>query len=119
MRPIRSHPHYHPHKLFDAICRMRGLRTDTELAEFFEVGAPLISKVRRGYLPLSGGLLLRIHEVTAIDIGWLKEMIGDRRSKQRTSDNKAVRRANRSVEASTYATASAVNPGDAAPPDSN
>lgn len=90
MQRIPQNVHYQPHRLFDAICRIRGIRTDTALAEFFDVGRPLISKVRRGYLPLSGGLLLRIHEVTGFDIGWLKEMIGDRRQKQRASENKLV-----------------------------
>lgn len=90
MQKIRDDVHYQPHRLFDAICHIRGLRTDTELAELLEVGRPLISKVRRGYLPLSGGLLLRIHEVTAFNIVWLKEMAGDRRKFQRVSQNKLV-----------------------------
>ena len=90
MQQIRHNIHYQPQRLFDAICHMRGLKNDTELAKFLEVGRPLISKVRRGYLPLSGGLLLRIHEVTTFDIRWLKEMAGDRRKLQRASENKLV-----------------------------
>lgn len=90
MQQIQHNTYYQPHRLFDVIRHIRGLSTDTELAGFLEVGRPLISKVRRGYLPLSGGLLLRIHEVTAFDIGWLKEVAGDRRKLQRVSENKLV-----------------------------
>lgn len=103
MQRIQPDAHYQPHRLFDAICRIRGLKTDSELAEFLAVGRPLISKVRRGYLPLSAGLLLRIHEVTVFDIKWLKEMMGDRRAYQRTSDNKlVVTRARSNVDALPY-----------------
>lgn len=90
MQQIRPNNYYQPHRLFDVIRHIRGLKSDTELAGFLEVGRPLISKVRRGYLPLSGGLLLRIHEVTAFDIGWLKAVAGDRRKLQRVSENKLV-----------------------------
>lgn len=90
MRQMRHNIHYQPHRLLDGICHLRGLRTDSELAKLLEVGRPLISKVRRGYLPLSGGLLLRIHEVTSLDIAMLKEMAGDRRKLQRASENKLV-----------------------------
>lgn len=51
MRKIRDSSHYQPHRLFDAICHLRGLPTDTELAELLEVGSPLISKVRRIFTP--------------------------------------------------------------------
>jgi hypothetical protein len=90
MQKIQHNIHYQPHRLFDVIRHIRGLRSDTELAGFLQVGRPLISKVRRGYLPLSGGLLLRIHEVTAFDIGWLKAVAGDRRKLQRVSENKLI-----------------------------
>lgn len=74
---------YRPARLLDAIRQLRGLRNDIELAAYLDVDGSLISKVRRGCRPVSGGLLLRIHEVTAIDIGDIKNMIGDRRQKQR------------------------------------
>lgn len=103
MRRIRHNIHYCPSRLFDAVRRIHDLKTDTALADFLEVGRPLISKVRRGYLPLSAALLLRIHEVTAFDIGWMKETIGDQRKKQRTSDNKlVVGRPRRGIESFPY-----------------
>lgn len=90
MQPIQYNSYYQPHRLLNAITRLRGLRNDTELANFLEVGRALICKVRRGSLPISGALLLRIHDATAIEIWLLKELSGDRRQWQRASDNKIV-----------------------------
>jgi hypothetical protein len=76
---------YQPSKLFDAICKRRALKTDSELAALLEIGNAQICKVRHGVQPLSGQLLLRIHEVTGIEIRQLKILMGDRRSRQRLS----------------------------------
>lgn len=89
MQPGHYVTPYQPARLLDAIRQLRGLRNDTELAAYLDVGGSLISKVRSGCLPLSGGLLLRIHEVTAIGIRDMKTLVGDRRQKQRFSPNKS------------------------------
>lgn len=89
MQPGHYVTPYQPSRLLDAIRQLRGLRNDTELAAYLEVGGSLISKVRSGCLPLSGGLLLRIHEVTAVGIRDMKTIVGDRRQKQRFSPNKS------------------------------
>lgn len=76
---------YEPHRLLDMLCRELKLKNDNALANFLAVHNALISKVRRRHLPLSSGLLLRIHELTAIEISVLKEISGDRRAFQRMS----------------------------------
>ena len=90
MRDFGTTGSYEPRRLFDGLRRSRELKNDAELATFLEVGAGLISKVRHGRLPLSGALLIRIHEQTGISICALKQMIGDRRAHHRISDNKVV-----------------------------
>lgn len=85
MKPIDDEIKYQPSRLFDAICQRRALKTDSELARLLGIGNAQICKVRHGIQPLSGQLLLRIHEVTGIDIRQLKVLMGDRRSMQRPS----------------------------------
>lgn len=76
---------YMPSRLFDVICQTRGLKTDVELAALLGVGSAQICKVKHRVQPLSGQLLLRIHEVTGMEIGELKGLMGDRRAKHRLS----------------------------------
>lgn len=81
---------YNPSNLFDFLCRRYRAKTDVQLAMLLGVGNPLICKMRRRVQPVSGSLLIRIHEITGISIRELKEIMGDRRSKQRASKNKLV-----------------------------
>lgn len=81
---------YMPSRLFDLICQQHGLKTDRELARLLGIGSPQTCRVRHGSQPLSGELLLRIHEVTGIQIQQLKILMGDRRSQHRPSRAKSV-----------------------------
>ncbi len=79
---------YMPSKLFDLIRQQRQLKTDSELAQLLGIGSPQTCRVRRRLQPLSGQLLIRIHEITGIQIHQLKVLMGDRRSQQRPSRKK-------------------------------
>lgn len=81
---------YNPSNLFDSLCRRYGAKTDVQLAILLGVGSPVICKMRRRVVPVSGSLLIRIHEITGISIHELKETMGDRRSKQRASKSKFI-----------------------------
>lgn len=85
MKSIDDGIKYQPSRLFDAIRKNCALKTDSELAVLLGIGNGQICKVRHGSQPLSGQLLLRIHEVTGIEIRQLKMLMGDRRSRQRPS----------------------------------
>lgn len=85
MKSIDDDIKYQPSRLFDAICKNCALKTDSELAVLLGIGNAQICKVRHGNQPLSGQLLLRIHEVTGMEIRQLKMLMGDRRSRQRPS----------------------------------
>ena len=56
-----------------------------------EVAPPVISKIRHGRLPVGASLLIRMHEETGMNIGELRDLMGDRRKKYRL----AMRRENR------------------------
>jgi Spy/CpxP family protein refolding chaperone len=76
---------YMPSRLFDLICKQHELKTDRELAHLLGIGSPQTCRVRHRLQPLSGQLLIRIHEVTGMQIQQLKVLMGDRRSQHRTS----------------------------------
>lgn len=81
---------YNPGYLFDIIGKKFSVKTDVQLGILLGVGNPSICKIRHRIQPISGSLLIRIHEITGLSIRELKDMMGDRRSKQRASKNKLV-----------------------------
>jgi hypothetical protein len=77
---------YNPNKFLDAMLDNLRLKNDAALCRKLEIGPPVISKIRHGRLPVGGALLIRIHEVTGLNIADLRFLLGDRRSKFRISD---------------------------------
>ena len=63
-----------PHKLFDYIREMYGLKTDAQLAHILSARTPMISKVRNGLVRITPALIIAIHEQTNIPIAKIKEM---------------------------------------------
>jgi hypothetical protein len=78
-------PQYDPNHLLDVIADKLELKNDAALARTLEVAAPIISKVRHLRMPVSGSLLIRIHEVTGLPMRDLQDLMGDRRTKFRLS----------------------------------
>lgn len=83
--------HYDPASLLDALIANLQLKNDAALSQTLEIGAPLLSKVRHRKLPVSGALLIRIHEVCGLDISDLRAVMGDRRGKFRVGANENTR----------------------------
>jgi hypothetical protein len=79
-------PCYNPDNLLDVLRANLSLKNDAALARVLEVNPLVISKIRRRHLPVGGALLIRIHEVTALNISDLRFLMGDRRQKYRVSD---------------------------------
>ena len=63
-----------PHKLFDYIREMYGLKTDAQLAHILSARRPMISKIRNGLARLPPSLVIAIHEPTNIPVVKIKEM---------------------------------------------
>lgn len=76
---------YDPNYLFDVIVAKLDLKNDASLARALEVTAPVISKIRHFRMPPSASLLIRIHEVTGMQMRELQDLMGDRRRKFRLS----------------------------------
>jgi len=87
MPMITDHPgQYQPGKLLDSLIVTLGLKNDAALSRALAVGAPVLSKIRRRRTPVSGAILLRMHEETDISIRELRKLMGDRRGKYRASE---------------------------------
>ena len=77
---------YDPNALLDALINTMGLKNDAALSRALEVAPPVISKIRHRRLPVGASLLIRMHEVSALSIKQLRDLMGDRRDKFRISD---------------------------------
>jgi hypothetical protein len=80
---------YDPNQLFDRTIACLQLRNDRELSRILQMASPLIRKMRQHQLPVSGVVLLRIHDLTGIGLADLRQLMGDRRRKFRLSSHGA------------------------------
>ena len=81
-----SERNYDPDHLLASLIGKLKLKNDAALSRALEVSPPVISKIRHRRLPVTGSLLIRMHEVTNLSIGELRGLLGDRRNKFRISD---------------------------------
>jgi plasmid maintenance system antidote protein VapI len=78
--------HYDPDQLLASLIGKLNLKNDAALSRALEVSPPVISKIRHRRLPVTASLLIRMHEVSALTISELRQLMGDRRGKFRISD---------------------------------
>lgn len=74
---------YDPNKLFDALIKHLALRNDVALAKKLGISSLIISKIRQFTQPVSGTLLILMHEKTGFSFSELRRFMGDRRQKLR------------------------------------
>jgi len=77
---------YDPDQLLASLIGKLNLKNDAALSRALEVSPPVISKIRHRRLPVTASLLIRMHEVSALSIAELRQLMGDRRAKFRISD---------------------------------
>lgn len=77
---------YDPDRLLEALIERMNLKNDAALSRALAVSPPVISKIRHRRLPVTGSLLIRMHEVTNMSIQELRQIMGDRRGKFRISE---------------------------------
>ena len=83
---VQSMQRYDPDQLLAALLAKLNLKNDAALSRALEVSPPVISKIRHRRLPVTASLLIRMHEVSALSIEELRQLMGDRRGKFRISD---------------------------------
>jgi hypothetical protein len=77
---------YDPDNLLGSLIGRLKLKNDAALSRALEVSPPVISKIRHRRLPVTASLLIRMHEVSALSIKELRDLLGDRRNKFRISE---------------------------------
>jgi len=78
---------YDPEHLLDSVLDRLGLDTDTALAQALQVTPSVIDDIRCKRRPVDAAMLIWIHELTGIDIGGLRNILGDRRGELRFTDD--------------------------------
>lgn len=79
----RFQAQYDPNKLFNALIKHLAVRNDAALAKKLGISSLIISKIRQLIQPVSGTLLILIHEKTGFSLSELRRLMGDRRRKSR------------------------------------
>jgi hypothetical protein len=74
---------YDPNKLFNTLIMHLALSNDGALAKKLGISSLVISKIRQFTQPVTGTLLILIHEKTGLSFSELREFMGDRRQKLR------------------------------------
>lgn len=77
---------YNPDRLLDALRDNLYLKNDAALSRMLQIAPPVISKIRHRRLQVSAAVLIRMHEVSGLNISDLRFLLGDRRRKFRISD---------------------------------
>lgn len=76
---------YDPNALLDSLKNLLNLKNDAALSRALSIAQPVLSKIRHLQMPISGAVLIRMHEVSDLSVSDLQAMMGDRRAKFRLS----------------------------------
>lgn len=74
---------YDPNHLLDVLIRKLRLRNDAHLCQVLDLAPPVLSKIRRGRLPLGAPILIRMQDASRFDLKKLRFLMGDRRVRYR------------------------------------
>jgi plasmid maintenance system antidote protein VapI len=64
-----------PNILLDAIIEKLNLKNDAALSRLLEVAPPVISKLRHGALPIGPTMLIRMHEISDMNIREMRALM--------------------------------------------
>jgi plasmid maintenance system antidote protein VapI len=65
-----------PNRLFDFIIEKLGLKNDAALCRVLGVAPPVVSKIRHNKLPVTAGLMIKIHDVAGMSIREIRTFLG-------------------------------------------
>lgn len=74
---------YDPNNLLNALIKHLALKNDAALAKMLDISSLVISKIRQLTQPVSGTILILMHEKTGFSFSELRRFMGDRRQKFR------------------------------------
>lgn len=67
---------YDPDALLDLVIDRKHLRTDAGLSRLLGVGAPVLSKIRHKHLKISNDLLVRLFDISGLDLDYMRRIAG-------------------------------------------
>lgn len=70
-----------PNALVDYLLKKLGLKNDRQLAEYFDVLPPVISKIRNRRMSVSANMILLIHEKLDMPVPEIRRLIDQTRQK--------------------------------------
>jgi hypothetical protein len=68
---------YNPNQLLDTLLDKMMLKNDAALSRMLSIQPPVLSKIRHHRLPVGASMLIRMHEVTGMEIRDLRALMGD------------------------------------------
>lgn len=71
---------YNPGALLDHICDVCNVPTDSQLSRRLGVSAPIICKIRKKQHAITGDLMIRIYDLTGVDIDKQRGLAGIEKS---------------------------------------
>lgn len=80
-RAAMQNGNHNPNQLIDALVNQLRLKNDAALSRALEVAPPVISKIRAHRLPVGATILLRMHEISGLEIKDLRALMGDTHEK--------------------------------------
>jgi transcriptional regulator with XRE-family HTH domain len=73
---LQKHPSQSP--LIDYLLNCLKLKTDAQLARAIGIPHPIVSRLRHGKIPVSAGILLKLHDTTGLTVDELRNHIVSR-----------------------------------------
>lgn len=68
---------YNPNRLLDALRGKLELNNDAALARVLDVSPPTLSKIRHLRTVVSPALMIRMHDVTGMTLGEIRDLMGE------------------------------------------
>ncbi|MEC4717923.1 hypothetical protein RY831_02060 [Noviherbaspirillum sp. CPCC 100848] len=88
MKTIAHHPafRFDPNRMLDVLLRRLQLANDDALCAELHVAPFVIARIRSGQSPIPPSLLIRINELSGINVRELRQLMGDRRREYRMGE---------------------------------
>lgn len=67
---------YDPINLIDHLIDMKALKNDAALCRLLEIPPPMLSKIRKKKLGISGDLLVRVYDIIGVDVDTSRNLAG-------------------------------------------
>lgn len=76
---------YDPNRLLDFLIKKMRVKNDAGLSRKLDVAPPVLSKIRHRRTPIGATMLIRMHEVSDINIAELRKLMGVHSEKYRVT----------------------------------